>query len=135
MKLVCCIDNNYGMTFNNRRQSSDKIQVSNMLELLNREKIYITDFSKDIFDDENIKIINLDEINKLKVEDYFFDENILPSKLEYKSDEIILYKWNRDYPSDLKFDIDLLKWNLIESIDFSGSSHEKITREIYIRGK
>lgn len=131
MKIVCCIDNNYGMTFNNRRVSRDRNQISNLLELLNGEKIYINNFSKDIIDSENSIFVTLDELNNLKDTDYFFDENILPSKLENLLSNIILYKWNRDYPSDLKFDIDLSKWNLVESIDFKGFSHDKITREIY----
>lgn len=131
MKIVCCIDNNYGMTFNNRRVSRDRNQISNLLELLNGEKIYITDFSKDIIDSENSIFVTLDELNNLKDTDYFFDENILPSKLKNVLSNIILYKWNRDYPSDLKFDIDLSKWNLVESMDFKGFSHDKITREIY----
>ena len=134
MKLICCIDNNYGMMFNNRRVSRDRAQVLNLLELLGEEKIYITDFSKNIFDNENYTAITLDEIQNLNDDNYFFDENILPSKLENVLSNIILYKWNRDYPSDLKFDINLSKWKLIETIDFSGFSHEKITREIYKRG-
>ncbi len=44
-------------------------------------------------------------------------------------------KWNRTYPSDLYFDINVQneQWELIESEEFQGSSHEKITKEIYRR--
>ena len=54
-----------------------------------------------------------------------------------KIDNIIIYKWNRIYPSDLYFDIDIKngQWKLIETEEFQGSSHEKITKEIYRRIK
>ena len=48
-------------------------------------------------------------------------------------ESVILYKWNRRYPSDTKFDLDLNGWTLISTTDFPGSSHEKITEEVYIR--
>ena len=47
--------------------------------------------------------------------------------------EIILYKWNRVYPADFRFEVDLSSWKLEESEEFAGLSHEKITRERYIR--
>ena len=46
-------------------------------------------------------------------------------------ERIVLFKWNRRYPGDVYFDIDLKRFNLIRSEDFAGSSHEKITMEIY----
>ena len=54
---------------------------------------------------------------------------------ENKINTLVIYKWNRLYPSDLYFDIDLKNnsWQLINSEDFVGSSHEKITKETYRR--
>ena len=48
---------------------------------------------------------------------------------------MILFKWNRAYPKDTSLDIDIdgPEWELIDSFDFEGSSHEKITRERYKR--
>ena len=40
---------------------------------------------------------------------------------------------NRDDPSDVFFEVDLSKLRLEERKDFSGYSHEKITKEIYNR--
>ena len=52
-----------------------------------------------------------------------------------KINTLIIYKWNRIYPADLHFDINVndVSWELIDSEEFNGSSHEKITREIYRR--
>ena len=52
---------------------------------------------------------------------------------EKEMQKIILYRWNRVYPADLYFDIDLKNWHLKESNDFAGSSHDKITEEIYVK--
>jgi len=51
-------------------------------------------------------------------------------------DEIYLYKWNRKYPSDVKFPKDMLKnFDMDGAADFEGNSHEKITEERYVRKK
>ena len=45
-----------------------------------------------------------------------------------------LYKWNRDYPADFYFDIDYANdYKLETTLDFVGTSHEKITKEVYVR--
>ena len=48
-----------------------------------------------------------------------------------KIDTFILFRWNRDYPADFFFKVDLSQWNLISTEDFEGTSHEKITMEVY----
>ena len=53
---------------------------------------------------------------------------------EDKAEKIIIFRWNRDYPADFYFDIDLQQnWQLESSADFVGSSHDKITEETYTR--
>ena len=53
---------------------------------------------------------------------------------EERTERIILYKWNRRYPADLVFGVNLNNgWRLIAAEDFQGNSHEKITEEIYER--
>ena len=50
--------------------------------------------------------------------------------------EITIYRWNRHYPSDKHFDVELKAegFVLYHSEDFEGSSHEKITEEKYRKG-
>ena len=49
-----------------------------------------------------------------------------------KVDEIYLFQWNRDYPADVYFSLDLNSdYKKIKTEDFAGYSHEKITLEIY----
>ena len=51
----------------------------------------------------------------------------------HKAQGYIIYRWNRKYPSDKKFPFDLSKkgFALCQSFDFCGSSHEKITEEVW----
>ena len=45
--------------------------------------------------------------------------------------ELILFRWNRVYPADLYFPFHMENWSLIAREEFRGSSHEKITMEVY----
>lgn len=128
MKLIVCLDDNKGMMFNNRRQSRDRVLIENVLELCKGEKLYTNEYSSKIFPETSVEICEKPEDIK---NGYFFAENVLPN--EERICEIIVYKWNRVYPADVHFNIDLDNWNLTETVDFEGSSHEKITREIYVR--
>lgn len=128
MKLIVCLDDNKGMMFNNRRQSRDKILIENVLEICKGEKLYTNEYSSKLFPEKFVEIFDsMEEIGN----GYCFAENFTVN--ENDVEEIIVYKWNRVYPADVHFNIDLDNWNLTETVDFEGSSHEKITREIYVR--
>ena len=51
-----------------------------------------------------------------------------------KVQRLIVYRWNRLYPSDVQFPLEYLsgKCKLESSFDFAGNSHERITREVYV---
>lgn len=128
MKLIVCLDDNNGMMFNKRRQSRDKVLVENVLELCNDKKLYTNEYSVKLFPENSVEVIE----DFSKIEDgYCFAENFTVNE-EYV-EEIIVYKWNRLYPADTYFNIEPEKWNLVETVEFEGSSHEKITRERYVR--
>ena len=128
MKLIVCLDDNKGMMFNNRRQSRDRVLTENILELCKGEELYTSEYSSKLFPENTVEICE----NPEKITDgYYFVENFIVAEIFVE--EVIVYNWNKVYPSDMHFNIDLSKWKLIESVDFEGSSHEKITREIYVR--
>lgn len=128
MKLIVCLDDNNGMMFNKRRQSRDEILIENVLELCKDEKLYTNEYSLKLFPENSVEICE----NPAEMENrYCFAENFLVN--EEDIEEVIVYKWNRLYPADTYFNIDLENWNLTETVEFEGSSHEKITREIYRR--
>ena len=67
-------------------------------------------------------------------EDYCFVENTSVAEFKEKISKLVIYKWNRDYPADFYFDIDYANdYKLETTLDFGGTSHEKITKEVYVR--
>ncbi len=128
MKLIVCLDDKNGMMFNKRRQSRDKILIENMLEFCEGEKLYANEYSSKLFPDGSVETMK----NPAEIEaGYCFAEDFIVN--EDNVEEIIVYKWNRIYPADTYFNINFENWKLTETIDFEGSSHEKITRERYVR--
>ena len=134
MILIVCIDKNGGIAFNSRRQSHDIKLQERILTLTSNSMLLMNNYSKEIFGDHSQ--IRADEhfLDKARDADYCFVEDIDVTPYEDKISKIILYKWNRAYPSDLKFGISLSDgWKLVKTEDFQGNSHEKITEEIYER--
>lgn len=132
MILIYCIDERNGLLFNNRRQSRDRLLIERVMNYADG-KMYINDFSKKLFDNYAVNISD-DFLEIAKDGDYCFVENA-DADIR-KAEKVILYKWNRHYPSDKKFTFDLKKegFSLVSTEDFEGSSHDKITEEIYCKG-
>ena len=66
---------------------------------------------------------------------YCFIEDVSVRAVADAAKSVVLYKWNRAYPGDFFFDlpVDKAPWHLDGSEDFAGSSHDKITEEVYRR--
>ena len=132
MKIIICLDNNNGLMFNNRRQSRDSKVIDDIFKIIGSSNLYINDFSADIFADRNV-IKQNDFLEKCSENDYCFIENVDFEKYIKQINTIIIYRWNRSYPFDKKFNTDLLtSFRLENSTDFTGTSHDKITREEFI---
>ena len=135
MIAIVCVDDNNGMMFNHRRQSQDRVLREHVLREADGEGVWMNAYSAKQFADA--------EPSRLKVCENFLeqagngefcfveDQDLRPYM--DRTREIILYKWNRVYPADFRFEVDLSSWKLEESEEFAGFSHEKITRERYIR--
>lgn len=136
MIIIICLDDNNGMTFNHRRQSQDKQLREYMLKLIFPNQLYMNAYSgKQFVDVDKSKIVINDAfLDNAQAGDYCFVENIDITPYIESIEEIILFRWNRNYPADSFFPLDILKeWGLVSTEDFSGYSHEKITKEIYRR--
>lgn len=133
MIVMVCVDDSLGMLFNNRRQSRDKVLISKIIEMSNISKLWINEFSRPLFDsfESQIMLINDDFLEVAGKGDYCFVENCSLSPYIDKVEKLIVFKWNREYPSDFSLDIDLSQWSIISTTDFKGNSHEKITMEVY----
>ena len=132
MILIYCIDERNGLLFNNRRQSRDRLLIERIMSFANG-KMFINEFSKKLFSEFAVTVSD-EFLEMAKDGDYCFVENA-DAEIR-KAEKVILYKWNRHYPSDKKFTFDLKKegFTLVSTDNFKGSSHDKITEEVYVKG-
>ena len=49
MKLIAIIDDNYGMMFNNRRQSKDSVLIDRIIEISKEHKLWVSMYTKSLF--------------------------------------------------------------------------------------
>lgn len=135
MKVIFCLDDNNGMMFNHRRQSRDEKVIEKILEITKKNRLWVNKYSYSLFEIFNISNINVDDafLSEAPMGEYCFVENSELLSYEKWIEEIIVFRWNRDYPYDKKLDIDLSKWEFKSSVEFEGNSHKKITMEVYSR--
>lgn len=134
MILMAAVDDRNGMLFNKRRQSQDRVLRERILALAANSRLWINSYTKKQFAQvTDLVKVDDDFLNKAAPGEYCFVENVPSAPYEERIEQIILFKWNRRYPGDFFFDIDLSAWRLASTDEFPGSSHEKITMEVYSR--
>jgi hypothetical protein len=150
MRLIVCVEDQMGMLFHQRRVSRDREVIRDIVRLCQGQPLRFTGYSAKLFDGmcepspELVSraavcehaAIHLQECEASELWDTdaanLFVEN--PADIiEEKVDAIVLYRWNRRYPADQYFPIDLRGWELTGCSEFPGYSHDKITRECYKR--
>ena len=135
MKLFVCLDEVGGMTFNKRRQSSDRIIRDDMLKIVQNARFLVNSYTAKQFTEEQINQIEVEEdcLEHADKDTFVFIENIGVSNYISKIEQIIVYRWQRKYPADFFFDVDLasLDWELTEKDELVGYSHECILKEVY----
>ena len=138
MKIIVCISNERGLSFNRRRQSKDAGLISLICDTLSGKTIRINEYSLPLFQEShhnNIVVDNENFLTGAKPEDYCFVE-VENAFLGFANqiDEIIIFKWNRSYPSDV-FVPEIPEINpafkMVETMEFKGSSHVNITLEVW----
>lgn len=150
MIAIVCVDERNGMMFHGRRQSQDRVMREDMLRECRGRRLYMDTYSGDLFKNmshEETEIVIADDFarragdgdscffEKMEVERTF-----LTDRDESRIEAIIMYHWNRRYPADTYFPISLSdgclsdrEWKLLRMEEFRGSSHERITKEVYQR--
>ena len=138
MKVIVVLDKNLGMAFNNRRQSRDRKLTKNIVEYIGNEKLYIEKYSEPLFANTTCNYFVVDSpLNVAKESNYYFIERSHIEKFVKDINELVIYHWNRSYPHDFDFNMNLENSNFkkISAIDFQGFSHEKIIKEVYVKWK
>ena len=134
MNVIVCIDDAGGMLFNGRRQSKDKILRQLARELAQGQPLWMNGYTASQFVEDGYETI-VDEafLDKAPENAWCFVENcdLLPYMENIQ--QVAVYRWNRRYPSDVKFPMAVLdqKFRLAGRRDFPGKSHDMITEEIY----
>lgn len=134
MILIYCVDNQGGILFNRRRQSQDRLLRARILKKTAQTRLWMSPYSARQFQTETGPQIQVSEhcLEEATPGEYcFLEAPDLPEDFR-QIQQVILYRWNRDYPADVFCPLDLTRFQKTESAEFAGSSHKIITEEIYV---
>ena len=126
------------MQFGGRRVSRDRVVTEKICELCKGQPLWIDPASAGLFAEQekngNIRLQKAKDFLKIAGEgEYCFVENANLEEVEEKIEKMIVFWWNRRYPSDRKLDLTLSAWKKTSEEEFAGYSHEKVTKEVYER--
>lgn len=135
MIVIVCLDDKNGMMFNGRRQSQDRCLRERIIDMTAGKVLCMNQYSAGQFDLKNISCVMVRDsfLEEANVGEYCFVENEALAPYETNIEMLIVFRWNRTYPSDVHLDLvlDGSSWRLIETEEFSGHSHDVITMEVY----
>lgn len=124
MTVIVWAGKNGEMLFNKRRCSRDKAVVAEVLSAFG-ENLCVSVYSAPLFDGCRV-ISDLSEVG----DGVLFLEDLPLSPALSQAKKLIVYRFDRVYPANVRLEIPQA-FVLTESTEFSGYSHEKITREVY----
>lgn len=127
MTLYICLDDRNGLKFNKRRQSRDAAVLEDIRSQI-AGTLLIESFSEKLIQEAEIPYVLPPE-----TADDYFAEDVPSEEILNQVEKIVIYRWNRHYPADVRWnpDFSALGFTLGETTEFPGTSHEKITREVY----
>ena len=137
MTVIVCLDDRGGMAFNHRRQSRDRVVLDDMVQTSAGHTLWMSPVSARLFTGWNVSGLRAAEdfLDRAGAEDFCFveDRPVLPWRARIRG--VVLYRWGRVYPADLRFDLplDSEDWVLECRTVFAGHSHKTITKEVYRR--
>ncbi len=136
MTVIVCIDEQLGLSFRGKRQSRDRVLTRDAVKLAGERRILAANYSRILFDEAEIDtekegiVFTDDPLGTAKDSDVAFVECDLDIREAARADELIVYSWNRHYPSDKKLDTAKLGklFTLSDTFEFVGNSHDNLTR-------
>jgi len=134
MKIILCLDDRSGMAFNKRRQSSD-VRVSEDIIKTAGGRLLVYPYSEKLISAVGDCRVSENALAVAGEGDHVFVETAKVDAYLESAEGLIIYRWNRHYPSDLKLSLkpEDIGFRLVSVSEFVGNSHEKITKEIYER--
>lgn len=133
MRLVVCVDDRGGMSFGGRRQSQDRVLRARIVESAKGRRLWMNAYSAKQFSEFDGLFVDESFLRRAEEEDVCFQE-LGDVDLRGVS-RLTVYRWNRHYPSDKTFpcDPEACGFRRVSTVEFAGSSHEKITEDVYER--
>ncbi len=133
MIVILCLDETGGMLFNHRRQSRDQAVAERIRQICAGKKLWMNSYSYQLYGDlKGVDTVKDDRfLNKAGNREACLVETEMLSPVADQIEEIIVFWWNRKYPADFFLDIDLSQWEKFQQREYPGSSHDKITEEMY----
>lgn len=128
MIIAACVDEAMGLKFNGRRQSRDRIVMEELCSMAGG-RLRVSPASEKLLGEASA-YVGEDYLTGAKSGDWCFVEDTSYLDFESEIEQIVLFQWNRSYPADLYFKFPG-EWKVAGCRDFAGSSHEKITVEVY----
>ncbi len=131
MTLILCVDKNFGLMFNKRRQSRDSIVIEDIIKNLQGEPLFVSEYTAKLFDSAPFTLCQ----DFTDIEGICFVEDKYDNSLLEKAEKVIIYNWGRAYPGDVTMNVAYLKSNftLNEVATMAGTSHNEIIKEIYLK--
>ena len=131
MHLIFCLDESDGLSFCGRRLSQDREVYAHVLRLSEGHALWAAPSSAGLFPKGSV-LVDPEFLKKASGGEYCFVETLNGADAVTGLESVILYYWNRRYPSTEKFSRKLLAgMQRSYAEDFQGNSHEKITMERY----
>jgi hypothetical protein len=132
LTVYLCLDDRNGLLFNGRRLSRDAHLLADMAAMV-PENLTIDPFSEKLITAAGIPYVLAGE--DIPEDAHFFLENRNPEDLLPAAKVLVLYRWNRHYPSDFRWEGSPADHGFLlsESSEFSGKSHDIITKEVYVK--
>ena len=132
MTAIVCIEDRGGILFLKRRVSRDREVYRDIAGDYN--EVYMTSYSLPLFDgveiDAGIRLAPVSEGERGEV--CFVESGEIADNI-HKISRLVIYRWNRTYPFDVKlgFEPENLGFKRVSTTELVGYSHEKITKDVY----
>ena len=135
MIVICVMDDHGGMLFHHRRQSQDRLLREDLLSRC-PGRLWMNAYSYEQFAAESAPhiVVSQQFLHEAAAGDYCFVETCRLKAVESRIEAVIVYRWNRSYPTDFWLDLALTPphWVQTHTAEFAGNSHPCITEEIYL---
>lgn len=134
MKVIVCLDKKDGMLFNHRRQSRDRVVISDVLLNYSENGLYVSEYSLSLFNaSDKVHLVTNTLTNTEDTAAWRFVETAEVSDFVAEISELVVYRWDKVYPATESFRVNWEDFDCVSMQEIQGYSHETICKEVYRR--